>query len=566
MSRTLDATLPRGWDTAAAALAACARALGDPRSPSEIAAASGLAFRIAVDQRVTPAGPHGYPWREELTLAAERLGYRWRLVACAPDEPLWEIARADAFALCKEGIEAGRPTLLFGIHVAEFGIARGCDGDQLIVSGALDGGAPPQLSREALGEAGTLFALQLTERLAVDEKRAARALLRAAICAHRGEAATVGGFASGAAAWRALADALVSGAIDPTGLAYSAARFAEARDAVARHLPVAAKALAIELEDAARAARRTASMLAELSRLCPFPPPATEMLTTTKREQAAELVAEASRAEAEMIAALERAVIAEQRAAATRSLRLVELDTTTLPDLFACVDEIPIAGLRDDAARCRRELAPTVGKSLSGRLIYRDDRLIGHILWSPLDEARYPVAAAGTRWFVYCPWIERTARGQGIGTQLFAALDQAARAAAVDGLLTVATSIDVFLHHRTYEPHGFVEVDRRGDTRLLEKKLSTAQSGARLVDPPNPKRSGKLPVVVRHAYNCPLLLHVRDEAAGAARAIAGVTVDEAAATRNQPSGITIAGRAVAHGPVPAAAVAQGIAAELEDWR
>src|SRR5579871_2270867 len=100
--------LPRAWDTASAALAACARALGDAREVDAIAAASSLAFRVTVDARVTPAGPLGFPWREELTLAAERLGYRWRLVASAVDEPTFEAMRDLAFDMIGSGAARGR--------------------------------------------------------------------------------------------------------------------------------------------------------------------------------------------------------------------------------------------------------------------------------------------------------------------------------------------------------------------------------------------------------------------------------------------------------------------------
>ncbi len=63
-------SLPRAWDTAAAALCACAHALGDARGVAEVAAASGLAFRTSVDEVVSLAGPHAYPFAEVLSAAA----------------------------------------------------------------------------------------------------------------------------------------------------------------------------------------------------------------------------------------------------------------------------------------------------------------------------------------------------------------------------------------------------------------------------------------------------------------------------------------------------------------
>ena len=576
--RELDVSLPRSWDTAAAALSACARSLGDPRDFALLHAASGLAFRLSVDARLTAAGPHRYPWREVLTVAAERLGYRWRLVAANVGEPLFEAARKEAFALAVEGVDAGRPTLLFGVQAAEFGIVRGYDraGAEpfLLVSGILDAvGAPRQIAGDALGrDTGILFALQLIERVPVDAAVAARSALRAAVN-HRNEDESSAVVATGDAGWARFVSALESGAVDPSGLAYNVQRYAEARASAATYLPSAAAALKIDLSDGERAARRAATMLAEAARLLPFPPPATGMLTTTLREQAIELVGEAARAEAEALKAIERALVDEARSAEANELAIVALDATRLPMLFACVDEIPLAGLRAEAATCRKRLAPSLPASLGGRLLVRGDALVGHVLWAPLEGALYPVTARGRRWFLFCPWLAEALRGHGLGARLFAALDEAANAEGIDGLLTFATSIDVFLHHHGLERYGFVEVDRRGDTRLLERRLTALPSEARLTDPPPAEPAPKalkkrsLPVIARHAYNCPLLLRVRTDAVAAARALAPhVTVDEADATAAEPSGITVAGLALAHGPIPASAIAAGLANEVSHRR
>src|SRR5258708_36055380 len=93
-----DVRLPRAWDTAAAALAVCARASGDARAPSEIAAGSGLAFRVSVDAQVSLAGPHAWPWREELGAAAERLGWLAEIVASSEHGALHAAAQARAVA------------------------------------------------------------------------------------------------------------------------------------------------------------------------------------------------------------------------------------------------------------------------------------------------------------------------------------------------------------------------------------------------------------------------------------------------------------------------------------
>ncbi|HEX2571174.1 MAG TPA: GNAT family N-acetyltransferase [Polyangia bacterium] len=584
----LDVRLPPSWDTAAAALGACAQALGDPRDGRTLAAASGLAFRIALDRRLSPAGPHGYPWREELTAAAERLGYDWRLVASRAGEPGFERACDAAFELGCLGVEAGRPTLWFGVQVAEFGLVRGADraAGRLSVSGLLDAaGGAVELDRAQIGaEAGLVFALQLIERVPQDPAAAALATLRTALEHARGGryagALELPVIFSGAEAWQLWEEALTQGDVDPLGLAFAAQRYAEARAHVAQYLPMAAQATGLDLGQVAQGYRRAATMLTELARLVPYPPGPSFMLTTTLRDEAAALVSEAARAEREAIWALGPILAAAERARATAGLELRPLNAATLPDLFACVAEIPISGLREEAAQCRARLEPLLGQGsgspsprIDGRLLYqmpaqgRGRRLVGHILWAPLEQAGYGLRAEGVRWFLYCPWIERARRGQGAGRRLFEALVEAARAAGVDGILTLATSIDVFLHHEGYERGGFVEVARQGDTRLLELCLTETPSRAQFVEPPPAPPGGPLPVVVRHNYHCPLLLRVRREVVQLGRQLgSAVRVDEADVAPGEVAGVTVGGQRLPHGPMGREPLRRGLEEAISHWR
>jgi hypothetical protein len=521
--------LPRAWDTAAAALTACAQALGDPREVRQIAASSGLAFRISVDAEVSLAGPHAYPFAEVLPAAAARLGYRCEVVWSGerPESPLHADAQRRALALIRGGESAGRPTVIWGVHAPEFGLALGLDGDRLKISGILD--APTEMPAAALGRGDVplVFALQLTDKAPVDEEAA----LRAALLFGRGPAPILNGFLSGAAAWRAVGAALESGRIDPAGLAYGAQRWAESRAAAAAWLSVPA---------AKSAFARAASMLAELAALHPFPPPPGAMLLSSVREQSGELVAEAARAEAAGLDSIAEELAARERQAAA-SLRLADLDGHR-GDLYACVAELPF-DLEEEAADCRQRGA------LSGKLLHQVDgdktRLVGHVLWAPLEQAGQPIVAQGRRWFVYCPWVLHELRGRGAGTRLFAALEEAARAAGVDGLLTFATGDERFLYVESLTKLGFVELARRGELHLLERAFSDVPSHARFAEPP-PSESR---VVVRHNYHCPLLLHTRRGLAAAAR-LAGVSVDEA----DGIAGARLDGRELPHGYVPAAAL------------
>ncbi|HZS35528.1 MAG TPA: GNAT family N-acetyltransferase [Polyangia bacterium] len=567
MKLSEDLRLPRAWDTASGALAVCARSLGDPRSPAEIAAASGLAFRVSVDAQVSLAGPHAWPWREELCAAAERLGYLAEIVASSERGALHAAAQARAVAFARAGLAAGRPTMIWGVHAPEFGVVRGSDGDELEVSGILDGVGPARLDARELGrgDVPVVFALQLVGCVPLAPVEAALATLRAALTHGRGPAPTLAGFSTGLAAFATALAALESGVIDPGGLAYSAQRWAESRAAICGWLD-GARALGLELDGALAAFRRSASMLAELAGCHPFPPAPGSMLTNNARDQAHALVDEARRAEHEALDAVEHALAAERRASAA-ALPIVDADEARLGDLYACAAELPVP-LAGESAECRERARPRLGGALRAKLIYDGARVVGQLLYAPLEAALYPVAADGRRWFLFCPWLARDARGRGLGARLFAALEADARAEHVDGLLTIATGDERFLHAAGLERHGFVEVDRRGDTRLLERALGDSPSRARLIDvtdPIEPARSGKLPLVIRQAYNCPLLLHTRRSLARAAANSDRVSLDERDATAAEPAGAAIAGRPLLHGYVPDAVLDAALTEQADRW-
>lgn len=562
--------LPRAWDTLAASLTSCAAALGDTRTVAEIAAGSALAFRVAADDQVTLGGPHAWPWPGELAAAAARLGYRAEVVSSseAPGTTLHDTARAAAMALVRAGLPAGRPTLVWGVHAPEFGIVRGLDGDMLEVSGILDGVAPALLPTEQLGcgAVPVVLAAQLTGRIPSDEKQAVLSTMRAALTLGRGPAPTLAGVYVGLEAWRIMARALSTGVIDPSGLAYAAQRYAEARSAIVAWLDRAERVLDADLEPARTAYRRAASMLAELAACHPFPPAHGAMLTSSARDQAQGLVEETACAEARGLDGL-AAALAGQARRRTQALTVVDVDESRLGALFRCLRDLPVAGLAGEAERCRDRIAPGLGADFRGQLLYEGPAVVGQLLYAPLEASRYPLAAEGRRWFVFCPWIASHLRGRGFGTRLFGALIDAARTQRVDGLLTFATDDEQFLHVAAYARFGFREVDRRGELHLLELRLSDAPSRARLLDLPTrtAPRPGALPVVVRHAYNCPLLLRTRLELARLARELgSNVGLDEADAGA-EPSGATLGGRALPHGPIPKPVLAAALAEEAGRW-
>src|SRR5439155_14478521 len=153
--------------------------------------------------------------------------------------------------------------------------------------------------------------------------------------------------------------ALGSGHIDPAGHAFAAQLLAEARQQAAEFL-AAQPALAA----AADAFARVAAAAGELTERTPFPP--TRPLDNLELAAAAQLLARARDAEARGLSALEAAAAARARAAAEEAYTIEDASATG--DLFFCLADVPVGGLAPAADRCRRELAPRLGRSFHAKL------------------------------------------------------------------------------------------------------------------------------------------------------------------------------------------------------
>jgi GNAT superfamily N-acetyltransferase len=236
-------------------------------------------------------------------------------------------------------------------------------------------------------------------------------------------------------------------------------------------------------------------------------------------------------------------------------MRVIEAPDAS--SLFACTADVPLP-LEPQTERCRERTA------VRALLLKDDERTVGQLLYAPLGESLYPIAAEGTRWLVFCPWVSRDRRGRGLGGRLFSALLHRAREAGIDGALALATTDERFLDAAGYLKHGFIEVARRGELGLLEILLTGRPSCARIVDPVQPPRGGALPVTVRHGYNCPLLLAARDNVV-AAGAELSMSIDVRDATSQDPAGVTVGGRPLLHGFVPVAALTHALRDAASRW-
>ena len=326
----------------------------------------------------------------------------------------------------------------------------------------------------------------------------------------------------------------------------------------------------------------------------PYPPGPSFMLTTTLRDEAAALVSEAARAEREALWALGPILAAAERTRGPPSgLELRPLNAATLPDLFACVDEIPISGLREEAALCRARLEPLLGQGsgaqaqgpdskpapkFDGRLLYQMPSQGQGQGPGPAPRRAYPVGAARAGRL----WAAR--RGRALVSLLSLDRADAARpgrgTAALRGVWSRRRARPVSMASslwrrrsmsscitRAIERGGFIEVARQGDTRLLELRLTEAPSRAQFVEPPPAPAGGPLPVVVRHNYHCPLLVRVRREVVQLGRQLgAAVRVDEADAAPGETAGVTVGGKLLPHGPIGREPLRRGLEEAISHWR
>ena len=124
------------------ALRACLSARGDTRPDSDLAGLSGLAFRLQADARVSPASVSAFPWSVELPGALSRLGYSSACIFADPMvDPRFAQLAAAAVVQITEALQREQPTILWGVHLPEFGFAHGVDSArrELIVAGVLSG-------------------------------------------------------------------------------------------------------------------------------------------------------------------------------------------------------------------------------------------------------------------------------------------------------------------------------------------------------------------------------------------------------------------------------------------
>jgi len=231
---------------------------------TDVAGMSGYAFLVNTSVRVGPEGVTSFDWLA-LQPGLQALGLETEVVFTElgedPGGPLEEV-----FERVKAEVDAGRcPVVWAACGSPEFAVVYGYDGDNYLVRSArsVNWKKPERLLKpeqeledpvphDRLPASGKLGAVFFGDKVeAVPTRTGVQAVVRAAGLLSGRHAAYWPGFAHGAAAFDAWADALCSGEFEPEGNAYNAACYWELQmfgagflSRLARHSAGASKELA----------------------------------------------------------------------------------------------------------------------------------------------------------------------------------------------------------------------------------------------------------------------------------------------------------------------------------
>lgn len=321
MPRLIAATYPVRWTSITGALEGVLQALGAPLSPVDVSVRSGHAFRFALtatpDGAFGPDGPNSFSSGSALPLY-EGLGRRFEAIetpAAASDRAK---RRAEALKHIKKSVDRGRPAIVYGLHLPEFGIVRGYDGDDLIAATTVSPQYGERIRAAQWPAPGRPLPIRVflpAKPLKIDRERAFDRLLRFAVrYARDGErdapadgAVAVTGFAA-FERWIVVLEG--SEAISPHGHAYCIQALQAGRNDAAMLLRAeSAKrpAVATPLAEAAAAYRAEVLELSRLATLFPYPNGG-DISSTGSRRAGAAGVRRALAAEQAAVAALARAI------------------------------------------------------------------------------------------------------------------------------------------------------------------------------------------------------------------------------------------------------------------
>jgi hypothetical protein len=263
------------WVSWVNATTMCLKALGVHCDATDVAGYSGYAFALAINAGVCPSGPTSLDWGA-LAVGPMSLGRSTLSFAsgdCHTDGSRCDRTRKHCrhvLELARHEIEAGRPCVVWGAGLPEFGVVRGIeDGDTYVL---VEGGPiPDRVQYDAIDAPGGPYFLGFPTVIEPHTDRDLAALARALqLMQQPGEGPNA---RRGTRAYTFWMSELQDGRAAMLGHSYNAQCWAEARRHAARfierlvdrHGPAA-----IELEPARDSFHRVASHVSRVAEMFPF--------------------------------------------------------------------------------------------------------------------------------------------------------------------------------------------------------------------------------------------------------------------------------------------------------
>lgn len=119
------------WLTWVASATSCLSALDIQCDLADVAGFSGYAFHLGIHEEVCPSGPTTLDW-SRLSRGIHFLGrstVEFRSLCCDESGRAREDACRAAFALVEKELQSGRPCILWGTYLPEFGVVVGTEGE-----------------------------------------------------------------------------------------------------------------------------------------------------------------------------------------------------------------------------------------------------------------------------------------------------------------------------------------------------------------------------------------------------------------------------------------------------
>jgi hypothetical protein len=293
------------WITWVAATTGCLNALDIDCDTADVAGYSGYAFIMNVAEDLCVSGPTAFDWGM-LSEGVAQLGTSTTSFREAAPEGF----RA-AYHVVKGEIEAGRPCVLWGTYVPEFGIAVGVEDGSYLVSTfkPLVGEPEPPIPFDKLEAPGGVYVLSFPQPVKVPREEADRAAIRHAAEIMSCESGSPE-YRRGLEAYDTWIAALTEGKADAFGNSYNAQCWAEAKRFAHEFLLRLAgrnESVAAPLGRAAEAYGEAAKHMGVVAELFPFPDPEEKVKEAEVRAKAVEALRAARSAEARAMAALREA-------------------------------------------------------------------------------------------------------------------------------------------------------------------------------------------------------------------------------------------------------------------